>query len=156
MPKYSFATKWTLNLLTLCHMTCVYFTLNIHLHPITFSSCGTSTCSHLARSNSDLLCKALEFEVIVPRPLSQKGGRGLVYFECFLGPGSRPGCRTGQLNGSHMKPSGLLTKKMKAFFLCISAPSSSNTPGSVERQGIVRDIKSGLAKGKPVLKVRPV
>lgn len=36
------------------------------------------------------------------------------------------------------------------FFLCISAPSSSNTPGSVERQGIVRDIKSGLAKGPSI------
>ena len=46
-----------------------------------------------------------------------------------------------------------IDKEDESVVLCTS---NSNTPGSVERQGIVRDIKSGLAKGKPVLKVRPV
>ena len=45
-----------------------------------------------------------------------------------------------------------IEKEDDSVVLCTT---SSNTPDSgVEKQGIVRDIKSGLVKGKPVLKVR--
>ena len=38
--------------------------------------------------------------------------------------------------------------------LCTFAPGDATSPGTVERQGTVSDIKTGLARGKPVVKVQ--
>ena len=48
-----------------------------------------------------------------------------------------------------------LDREDDSVFVCTSAPGTATSPGRVDRQGIVRDIKTGLVKGKPVLKVRP-
>ena len=48
-----------------------------------------------------------------------------------------------------------LDREDDSVFVCTSAPGTGTSPGRIDRQGIVKDIKTGLVKGKPVLKVRP-
>lgn len=48
-----------------------------------------------------------------------------------------------------------LDREDNSVLVCTSAPGTGTSPGRIDRQGIVKDIKTGLAKGKPVLKVRP-
>ena len=47
-----------------------------------------------------------------------------------------------------------LDKDDGSVVLCTFAPGDATSPGTVERQGTVSDIKTGLARGKPVVKVQ--